>query len=184
MLKELKELREKQLANEAKLAKVFEEAKTDDGQPEFTQVTCLGDEVKGDSYAVAEKVRGMNDELTENGKKIDDLATAEKVADDLAERTKGVRQVPHPSEGARRKSLGEMVTEHKLYEDWVAGNKSAAEMKDLFKGTVMCGIDRTIFGQATPAQAAAHVREGVAMGGDTRFLLANGCSIMPEYSHR
>ncbi len=44
-------------------------------------------------------------------------------------------------------------------------------------GCVMGGIDQTLLTRRSPAFLKAHVREGVGLGGDRRFFLANGCSI-------
>ncbi len=44
-------------------------------------------------------------------------------------------------------------------------------------GCVMGGIDQTIVARRTRAFLHQHVREGLALGGERRFFLANGCSI-------
>lgn len=44
-------------------------------------------------------------------------------------------------------------------------------------GCVMGGIDQTIVARRTRAFLKNHVREALALGGDRRFLLANGCTI-------
>ena len=144
----LNEMREKQIADEAALAKVFTEAKTEDGQLDFTKVECLGDDVKGNSYAVAEKVRALNTELNEGRKKIEVVEEAEKTAKALADRQKAVMKVPHPdaSNGTkpqeRPKSIGESITSHETFKKWLAGDKSAiieipdyglAELKTTFR---------------------------------------------------
>ena len=41
----------------------------------------------------------------------------------------------------------------------------------------MGGIDQKIVARRTRAFLKNHVREGIALGGERRFLLANGCSI-------
>ncbi|MFO7706923.1 MAG: uroporphyrinogen decarboxylase family protein [Desulfobacterales bacterium] len=50
-------------------------------------------------------------------------------------------------------------------------------VKQRIGGCVMGGIDQTLLTRRSPAFLKAHVREGVALGGGRRFLLANGCSI-------
>ncbi len=50
-------------------------------------------------------------------------------------------------------------------------------VKGRIPGCVMGGIDQTLLTRRSPAFLKAHVREGVALGGDRRFFLANGCSI-------
>jgi uroporphyrinogen decarboxylase len=49
--------------------------------------------------------------------------------------------------------------------------------KDRFAGCVMGGIDQKIVARRTRAFLKNHVREGIELGGERRFLLANGCSI-------
>jgi len=63
------------------------------------------------------------------------------------------------------------------WEDRVSGNPSLSEMKDKFKGSVMGGIDNTIMTRKTAEYLMKNTREGIKMGGDSRFFLANGCSI-------
>ena len=62
------------------------------------------------------------------------------------------------------------------WEDRVTGNPSMAEMKERFKGCVMGGIDNTSMTRKTPAYLINNTREGLEMGGDSRFFIANGCS--------
>ena len=128
----LKELREQLAAKQAALAEVFEEAKTDDGELDFTRVKCLGDEVKG-SMAVAEKVRAMNAELDQVAEECEALEAAGQAATALAEREKIVKRPPFPAgapgsgdpgSGDERawatvKSLGELVTAEARYQAWV-----------------------------------------------------------------
>lgn len=54
---------------------------------------------------------------------------------------------------------------------------SMESVKQRFSGSVMGGIDQTLFTRRSPAFLKNHVREGVALGGKRRFFLANGCSI-------
>jgi uroporphyrinogen decarboxylase len=54
---------------------------------------------------------------------------------------------------------------------------SLASVKQRFSGCVMGGIDQTLLTRRSPAFLKSHVAEGVALGGDRRFFLANGCSI-------
>jgi uroporphyrinogen decarboxylase len=42
---------------------------------------------------------------------------------------------------------------------------------------VMGGIDQTLLARRSPGFMTAHVAEGLTLGGDRRFLIANGCSI-------
>ncbi len=54
---------------------------------------------------------------------------------------------------------------------------SLQEAKVKFHGCVMGGIDQEIVSRRTRAFLKEHVREGVEMGGGSRFFLAGGCSI-------
>lgn len=62
------------------------------------------------------------------------------------------------------------------WEDRVPGNPSLEEMKEKFKGCVMGGIDNTSMTRRTPSYLIKNTYEGMKMGGDSRFFLANGCS--------
>ncbi len=44
-------------------------------------------------------------------------------------------------------------------------------------GCVMGGIDQTLVARRTSSFLKEHLREAIALGGDRRFFLANGCSI-------
>lgn len=50
-------------------------------------------------------------------------------------------------------------------------------VKEKIKGCVMGGIDQTIVARNTREFLNEHVREGIKLGGNRRFFLANGCSI-------
>jgi uroporphyrinogen decarboxylase len=63
------------------------------------------------------------------------------------------------------------------WEDRLPKNPSLEEMKKRFPGVVMGGIDNTIVTRHTPAFIKRNVLEGIQMGGKSRFILANGCSI-------
>lgn len=127
----LKELREKLSARQDDLGKVFAEAKTDDGQYDFRKVSddtiksCLGDDLKSTAQIV-EKINEKNAELDELAQQAEGLEAAEKAALQQAAREKQVKRPPfagadpgnHPSVEARMKSIGEMVTGEKSYQDW------------------------------------------------------------------
>lgn len=117
-------------ARQGELAKIFEEAKGDDGSLDFNKVTCLGDEVKG-SIAVAEKVKQYDQEMNALGEHADTLRSAEQAMKNHQERSKARRTFGLPGGGGasgkgnyadetqRFKSLGEMVSEAKDYDAWV-----------------------------------------------------------------
>ncbi len=163
----LKELREKLTEQETALVKVFDEAKADDGELDFTQVKCLGDEVKG-SVAVAEKVRQMNDAITETAKEIEVLDVAHKAHQDHDRRNQPQRTVPHADGGGdgatsaptEIKSLGQQIVEHKVYKEWLSGDRSSpidipdyglAELKTLFSTTAGWAPESTRTGQLVEA---------------------------------
>ena len=50
-------------------------------------------------------------------------------------------------------------------------------VKERVDGCVMGGIDHKIVSQRSRGYLKDHVREGIELGGNTRFFLANGCSI-------
>ena len=66
-----------------------------------------------------------------------------------------------------------------IFNWWDRGPKgpSLQWVKEKISGCVMGGIDHTLVTQRTPAFLKNHAREGVRLGGKTRFFLANGCSI-------
>ncbi|MEW5816517.1 MAG: uroporphyrinogen decarboxylase family protein [Spirochaetota bacterium] len=71
------------------------------------------------------------------------------------------------------------------WEDRIETNPSITEAKAKWNGCVMGGIDNTVMTRKTPEFLMNHVREGLTLGGKTRFLLANGCSLpgwMDPYS--
>ena len=164
----LKEMRELRTTSEEALAKVFEEAKSEDGNLDFTKVECLGKDVKGNSVAVAEKVRGMNDELTEIAKDIETLEAGDAAHQSHLERIKANRTVPHPgtSEGGKSaqpeqiKSFGQQVIEHDTFKEWLAGNKSSPiELPDY-------GL-KTLF-ETSAGWAPESTRTGLLIEGRTR----------------
>ena len=54
---------------------------------------------------------------------------------------------------------------------------SMESVKSKTNACVMGGIDQTLVARTSPGFLKNHVREGIELGGDTRFFLANGCSI-------
>ena len=145
----LKELREKLAAKQDNLGKVFSEAKTDAGEYDFRQVAadtikgCLGDGLKTTAQIV-EKINEANAELDDLAKQAEALEAAEKAAHGLADREKARNrpQMPgggnagnHASFEERMKSLGEMVTDEKSFEEWLkkgAAGGLSLNFSDLF----------------------------------------------------
>lgn len=121
----LKQAQEKMAAKQDELGKVFAEAKNDSGELDFRRVECLGAEVKGDSIAVAERVKAMNAELDELGGYVETLSAAEKAAHDHAARGKARGGFVHPGAGGQPenrnqfKSLGQQVVEAREFKSWL-----------------------------------------------------------------
>jgi len=63
------------------------------------------------------------------------------------------------------------------WEDRREGNPGLEEMKQRWPGVVMGGIDIGQVIGVTPARCRENVREGLRLGGSSRFILANGCSV-------
>jgi HK97 family phage major capsid protein len=123
----LKEAQEKLATRQDDMGKVIAEAKTASGELDFRQVACLGAEVKGDSIAVAEKFKALNDEADALAKHVETLSAAEKAAYDHEARSKARPGFVHPGAGGQGgqpanrgqfKSLGQMVGESAQYKDW------------------------------------------------------------------
>ncbi|MDP2131950.1 MAG: phage major capsid protein [Erythrobacter sp.] len=125
----LKQAQEKMAAKQDELGKVFAEAKTEGGALDFRNVKCLGNETKGDSIAVAERVKAMNAELDELGSYVETLSSAEKAARDHEARSKARPGFVHPGAGGDRrhenqhqiKSIGERLTEATEFKSWLDG---------------------------------------------------------------
>ena len=70
------------------------------------------------------------------------------------------------------------------WEDRAEGNPSLAEIKAKWPGIVMGGIDNKRVTRVSKAYCRRNVREGLRLGGTSRFILANGCSIPTELDPR
>ena len=62
------------------------------------------------------------------------------------------------------------------WEDRLKDNPDLPEVKAKWPGCVMGGIDNTIMTRHTPQFLMDHTRQGMELGGKSRFFLANGCS--------
>jgi HK97 family phage major capsid protein len=136
-MKQLIEKRKELESKQAALAKVFEEAKaTQDGKSvlDLGKVTSLGKGQDGKAFTsleIAEKIRGMNAELTDLGKEVETLVGVE-----LAERDQKAREellskarIEHPDggngngngNGARRfsgKTIGQLFVESAAFKQY------------------------------------------------------------------
>ncbi|PAL20212.1 phage major capsid protein [Sphingopyxis sp. GW247-27LB] len=172
----LKDAREKAQTLQDNLGKVFAEAKTDDGQYDYNKVTYFGAEVKG-SVSVAEKVKAMNDELDEVMGHVETLEAADNAAKAHADRGKARRGFGLPGGGEKGgdrprliKSLGELVSDDKLYLDWA--EKGAKGQIDLAYDDVwatdllaMATSGNTIGAKALMTTAAGYAPEAVRLPG-------------------
>lgn len=164
---ELKEHQDKIAAKQQTLHEVFEKAgeTVDFAKPDVLQLVGAKDSTE----AVA-KVRELNKELEELGKKRDELAEMKAIADRVErERTAPVNQPPHPSgteKGNLRqalKSIGEIVVgsrAFKAYRD--SKHPSQSEEKDF--GLVEL---KTLF-QTTQGWAPESTRSGLVVEAVTR----------------
>lgn len=175
----LAQVREKLVAKQDEMAKVFTEATvtTDSGQKgyDFSRVTCLGADVKG-SIAVAEKVKAMDDELNELAEQAETLEAAERAAKGLAERSQVRRRLPLPggkgdyvSGPDRAKSLGDLVTEEKAYSEWLSrGYPNGIDFSyDLLPSDVLAkGMQvETLLTKALMATGAGYAPESIRLPG-------------------
>lgn len=62
------------------------------------------------------------------------------------------------------------------YEDRDESNPSMEEIRKVWNGTIMAGLDKNRATRVTPAEAARNAVEGMQLGGPTKFMLAPGCS--------
>lgn len=168
-------------ARQGELAKIFEEAKADGDSLDFNKVTCLGDQVKG-SIAVAEVVKQYDQEMNALGEHADTLRTAEQAMKNHQERSKARRGFALPGGGGasgkgnyadetqRFKSLGEMVTEAKNYQDWAkqgAGGGVNINFEDAMPSDLLShgASFNTIGAKALMTLAAGYAPEAMRLPG-------------------
>jgi len=124
----LSELREKLNERRDRLAKAFEEGKTESGELDMSQVKSL----EGDtSLAKVEKMRQLNAEIDELASNVEQMEAVEKSRDKLNQPSRP--QFPgkddesdHKDRKASR-SIGEQIVKHELFEEWQA-KKSRGEV--------------------------------------------------------
>jgi hypothetical protein len=168
--------REKAQKIQDDLGTVFAEAKTDDGKYDYRKVTFFGPEVKG-SIPVAEKVMAMTEELNEVMAHVETLEAADNAAKAHADRQKARRNFALPGEGTKGdgrprliKSLGELVSDDKIYLDWAAkGAKGQIDLSyDDVWGTdllAMATSGNTIGSKALMTTGAGYAPEAVRLPG-------------------
>lgn len=122
-----KEAEEKLATRQDQIAKVFEAAKTDDGQYDYSKAVSV---VAGanDAIAVAEHVKALNAEADAIATHLETFLEADKAAAALESRAKGLRNFPFPGQGGQGgdrpgnlgqfKSLGEAVIGAKEFKSW------------------------------------------------------------------
>lgn len=129
----LKELREKLAAKQDHLAKIFAEAKQEDGSLALTKSATLG---ITDSQKAVEQIRALNAELDDLSAQIEEASDLEtfstRVQKGIEERKQAdpAKRPRHPGGGKGKdeptfggKSLGELVTEHPNYKHLAEGAK-------------------------------------------------------------
>lgn len=175
----LKELREKLAAKRAELIEVFKETQyDDDGEKRYdfrkASADWLGKEVlklEGEkkSARVVELVNQRTSELNDLQDEYNSRETAEKTAADLELRdSKAVGRVSFPGEPGtkdgkpiiERKSFGEQVVEHSVFQEWLKGDVSGKiflkdvgmlELKTLFQTSAGWAPESTRIGVMVPA---------------------------------
>lgn len=74
------------------------------------------------------------------------------------------------------------------YEDTDSSNPTIPEMRQVWDGAIMAGMDKNRITRVTPAEARRNAEAGIAAGGPTKFFLAPGCSFptwfFPEAGHQ
>lgn len=171
----LKQTREKMAEKQAVLGKIFADAKNEAGEYDFGKVVSAVDGAKTQAD-VLKFVNEANSELNELGEHADALAAGEKAAREHADREKSIRRLPLPGakgdRGERRtvKSLGEMVSDAKEYQDWVkggAGNGITLNFADAFPSDLMAKARAfDTFGNKTLFETGAgYAPESLRIGG-------------------
>jgi uroporphyrinogen decarboxylase len=82
------------------------------------------------------------------------------------------------------KHVGDFPTPVLSWADRFPDNPSLEEMKSLFGGVVMGGIDHTKLSRHTWESIRENVLTGMRQGGKERFILANGCSSPTDFNAR
>jgi HK97 family phage major capsid protein len=129
MGKRVTELREELKEKQARLERIFDQAGP---ELDMSKVT----EIEGDSAGKAEKIRALNDELTDLGKDLDDALALEKAAQDTKARTEKMSQPvgPPPEQpvgGEEVKGLGELFVESMAYKGYKGGSVGPADEVDI-----------------------------------------------------
>ena len=180
-MQELKKLREELQVKSSNLQDLFQQSKTTpDGSIDLSKVERFGDvSVKGKSSSeLAVLIDNANNELTDLGKKIDELAAVQKAEDENAARLEKASQVsdrlPHPvsniskhGESKSRLSLGEEVVNSKEYKSFLNHNTGSYNIKTSYGLPEL----KTLF-QTSAGWAAESLRIGRLVDGVTRPISA------------
>jgi HK97 family phage major capsid protein len=125
-----KEAEEKLQTRQADLAKVFDAAKTADGQYDYSKAISA---VSGatDAIGVAEHVKALNAEADALAIHVETFIEADKAAASMDARAKARPGFVHPSAGAHLaraqfKSLGQRLVEAAEFKAWMGGGKGPA----------------------------------------------------------
>lgn len=164
-----REAEEKLQARQADLAKVFEAAKTDDGQYDYSKAIGVVSGAK-DAIAVAEHVKALNAEADAIATHLETFLEADKAAAALEGRTKGLRGFVHPGQGGQPanrnqfKSIGEQLVNAPEFKSWY-------EARTPEGATVR-------FGEMLPSEFLAKAAAFETMG--SKALLATTAGFAPE----
>lgn len=168
------------------LAGIFEEAGDD---LDFAKVKSL----EGDTAAKVEKVKSLNDEMTDLGKKIDEIDELVGIKSGVDESRQPDRKVPLPAgtkNGSRTKtfdkSLGELFVESdsfKAFRPGSQGSSAAAEL-DILPPDFRAGADlKATFTEAAATLTGYDRSPAMVLVGTQRLtvadLLAKGQTSMP-----
>lgn len=131
---QLKEKQDQLTAKSAKLAEIFDKAGSD---VDFSKSEVLALAGAKDSAEVVEKVRAMNAELADLGKKRDEIAEMKAIQDRMkADRDTPVNAPPiagAPEREVPRKSFGEVITDSKAWKAY-RSSKSPSESQEMGYG--------------------------------------------------
>jgi len=179
-MKELQNLREELQVKSSNLQDLFAQAKaTPDGSIDLSKVERFGDiNVKGKSSTeLAGIIERANTELTDLGKKIDELNSVQKAEENTARLIEKANEVhdrlPHPvststkTESKGRLSLGEEVTGSQEYKSFLNDSTKSANVKTSYGLAEL----KTLF-QTSAGWAAESLRIGRLVDGVTRPISA------------
>ncbi len=150
-----------------KLAKVFEEAGP---ERDMSKVKSL----EGDSAAIVEGIKQLNDEMSDLGRELDELVSLDAIADANEERGTTKAHPGHAVPGAKKqendkdtRSLGEMFIESDSVKTWNPRSRGAAGIDAPFQGF------KATFTTALSTLTQFDRQAGMIMVGNQRLTVAD-----------